>query len=112
LIDSPPFTRAGRAAPEEREFGIDAYDPTPLHRVGLAVHKNERLGMVCGENFPNILEDRRHTLFHELYRRHGPWRGVKTDAFSPIAVRYLRFQGTFSNGEPLRVRNVHALPAK
>jgi len=187
--------RSDRAAPEEREFGIDAYDPTPLHRVGLAVHKNERLGMVCGENFPNILADRRNTLFRELYRRtlhylldgaraiegeanlvppeqrdssliewdrparigalryelpafinfqdpqwhrkpapyahyliegstdrehwfpladrrHGPWRGTKTDAFSPIAVRYLRFQGTFSDGQPFRVRNVQALPAR
>jgi len=61
--------RSDRAAPEEREFGVDAYDPTPLHRVGLAVHKNERLAMVCGENFPNILQGRQHTLFRELYRR-------------------------------------------
>jgi hypothetical protein len=179
--------RSDRAAPEQREFGIDAYDPTPLHRVGLAVHKNERLAMVCGENFPNILQRREHTLFRELYRRtvrymldsarvingegrpaptqrdlttiqwerpqrigavqyelpefinfddpqwhrnpapyahyviegssdgkhwsrlvdrrHGPWRGPKTDVFSPVDVRYLRFEGTFSNGEPFRVRN-------
>ncbi|MBI3696969.1 MAG: hypothetical protein HY238_19315 [Acidobacteria bacterium] len=192
--------RSDRAAPEEREFGVDAYDPTPLHRVGLAVHKNERLAMVCGENFPNILQGRQHTLFRELYRRtlrylldgaraldgetnvvatnhvapqqkdstvlewdrpvrigalryelpefidfhdpqwhrkptpyahyviegsadgehwvpladrrHGPWRGMKTDIFSPADVRYLRFQGTFSNGEPFRVRNVQAFAAK
>ena len=184
--------RSDRAAPEEREFGVDAYDPTPLHRVGLAVHKNERLAMVCGENFPNILHDRRNILFRELYRRtlhhlldgsraidgnmnlvaprqegastviawdrplrigalryelpqfidfadpqwhrkpapyahyvvevsmdgerwvplvdrrRGPWRGVKTDVFSPMEVRYLRFNGMFSNGEPFRVRNVEA----
>ena len=61
--------RSDRAAPEEREFGVDAYDPTPFHRVGLAVHKNERLAMVCGENFPNILAAREDTLFREIYRR-------------------------------------------
>src|SRR5260370_14289362 len=25
--------------------------------------------MVCGENFPNILQGRQHALFRELYRR-------------------------------------------
>jgi len=187
--------RSDRAAPEEREFGVDANDPTPLHRVGLAVHKNERLAMLCGENFPNILQGREHTLFRELYRRtlhylldgakamdaesnlvtprqrdstiiewdrpvrigalryelpefidfqdpqwhrkpapyahyviqgsvdrerwitladrrHGPWRGVKTDIVSPVDVRYLRFEGTFSNGEPFRVRNVQVFPTR
>ncbi len=174
--------RSDRAAPEEREFGVDASDPTPLHRVGLAVHRNESLAMVCGENFPNILQGRQHTLFRELYRRtlhylldgakaldgevilaprwqrdstiidwgrlarigavryelpefidfgdyviegsadgehwmtladrrHGPWRGVKTDIFSPVDVRYLRFEGTFSSGEPFRVRNVQMISA-
>ncbi|MBI3472853.1 MAG: hypothetical protein HY013_15965, partial [Candidatus Solibacter usitatus] len=44
-------------------------------------------------------------------RRHGPWRGVKTDSFSPAEVRRLRFVGTFSNGGPFRVRNVQALPS-
>ncbi len=188
--------RSDRAAPEEREFGVDAYDPTPLHRVGLAVHRNDRLAMVSGENFPNILEGRENTLFRELYRRtvhylldgaaarageanlippgqrdatvirwdrparigalrydlpdfidygdpdwhrkpapyahyviegsadgehwtplvdrrHGPWRGRKTDVLSTASeVKHLRFVGTFSNGEPFRVRNVEALPAK
>jgi hypothetical protein len=189
------LVRSDRAAPEEREFGVDAFDPTPLHRIGLAVHKNERLAMICGENFPNILEGRQHTLFRELYRRtvhylldrievaegetnlvspeqrnstiirwdrpvqigalryelpefinfqdpqwhrkpapyahyiveasldgerwtllvdrrHGPWRGRKTDFLTPIEVRHLRFAGTFSNGEPFRVRNVQALAVK
>ena len=45
-------------------------------------------------------------------RRRGPWRGVKTDVFSPVEVRYLRFSGTFSNGEPFRVRNVQAFQAQ
>ena len=185
--------RSDRAAPEEREFGIDAYDPTPLHRVGLAVHKNERLGMICGENFPNILQGRQNTLFRELYRRtvhylltgappmdgadlrpsrqsdssiiewdapalisglryelpafidfenrdwhrkpapfahyvvegsadgdkwrmladrrHGPWRGMKTDVFAPTPIKYVRFRGTFSDGRPFRVRNVRGIRA-
>jgi hypothetical protein len=179
--------RSDRTAPEEREFGVDAYDPTPLYRIGLAVHKNERLAMVCGENFPHILHGAEYTLFRELYRRtlhylldgtsvsepnlappaqrnstsiqwdrpvrigalryqlpdfidfqnpdwhrkpapyahyviegskdgehwevladrtHGPWRGIKTDSFSSVELRYLRFRGTFSNGEPFRVQNV------
>jgi hypothetical protein len=151
--------------------------------------------MVCGENFPNILEGRQHTLFRELYRRtlrylldraqaldskenlvapqqrdstaiewnrpvrigalrydlpefidyqdpqwhkkpapyahyaiegspgggqwttladrrQGPWRGRKTDIVTPVEVKYLRFNGTFSNGEPFRVRNVEVLPAR
>jgi hypothetical protein len=38
--------RSDRAAPEGREFGIDADDPTPFHRIGLAVHRNERLAML------------------------------------------------------------------
>jgi hypothetical protein len=162
--------------------------------VGLAVHKNERLAMVCGENFPNILRESRHMLFREIYRRtlryllgraaavegetippaprqsdsavewdrpvkigalryelpgfidfedrdwhrkpapyahyvvegsadgerwtvladrrHGPWRDLKTDIFTPAEVQYLRFVGTFSNGEPFRVRNVQAFPAR
>jgi hypothetical protein len=188
------LVRSDRAAPEEREFGIDAYDPTPLHRIGIAVHRNERLGMICGENFPNILADQGNTLFRELYRRtlhgllerpepgkrenaipadqrestrialpgptridtlryelpafidyanplwhlkpapyahyvvegsldgerwfplvdrrHGPWRGVKTDTFPAAEVRYLRFNGTFSNGESFGVRNVEAFAVK
>lgn len=61
--------RSDRAAPEEREFGIDAYDPTPLHRIGIAVHRNERLGMICGENFPNILAAPGADLYREIYRR-------------------------------------------
>jgi hypothetical protein len=66
------LVRSDRAAPEEREFGIDANDPTPIHRIGIAVHKNERLGMICGENFPNILAGPDNTLFRELYRRTLP----------------------------------------
>jgi hypothetical protein len=183
--------RSDRAAPEEREFGVDADDPNPQHRIGLAVHKNDRLAMICGENFPNILQGPQYTLFRELYRstlhylldgaktiggdvipappqqrdsnvfewdrpvrigalryelpefidfqdpdwhrksapyahyviegsadgehwslvadrRHGPWRGVKTDIFSPVDLRYLRFDGSFSTGEPFHVRNVQA----
>jgi len=185
--------RTDRATPEEREFGVDADDPNPQHRIGLAVHKNERLAMVCGENFPNILRDRQYTLYRELYRRtlhylldgaksvdgevmaapqrgnanlieweqpvkigalryelpkfidfanpdwhrraapyahyvvegstdgehwsviadrrHGPWRGMKTDIFPPVEVKYIRFAGTFSNREPFRVQRVQAFPA-
>src|SRR5204863_6750473 len=44
-------------------------------------------------------------------RRHGPWRGVKTDVFSAVEVRYIRFHGTFSSGEPFRVQNVEAFVA-
>lgn len=187
------LVRSDRAAPEEREFGVDAYDPTPLHRIGIAVHRNERLGMICGENFPNILATPDSTLFRELYRRtirhllegakpagrenvvpadkrdsvrislagvtridtlqyelpdfvdysnplwhlkaapyahyivegsadgrnwvlladrrHGPWRGIKTDTFPAVEVRYLRFDGTFSTGETFHVRNVSAFRA-
>ena len=61
--------RSDRAAPEEREFAVDAYDPTPLHRIGLAVHKNLRLALVSGENFPNILHDPGNKLYRDLYRR-------------------------------------------
>ena len=187
--------RSDRAAPEEREFGIDAYDPTPQFRIGLAVHRNERLAMVCGENYPNILVDARYKLFRDLYRRtlhylldgaqaaenapnltpaaqkdsteirwerpvrigalryelpefidfadpdwhrgpapyahyiiegsvdgthwmrladrsHGPWRGKKTDRLSAVEVKRIRFVGTFSNGEPFRVRNVEALESR
>jgi hypothetical protein len=186
--------RSDRAEPEAREFGVDAYDPTPLHRVGLAIHKNERLGLVSGENFTHILAGRENTLFRELYRRtlhylldgakatgsetnladptprsstlfawdrpvrigavryelpefidfrdlgwrrkpapyahyvlegsadgerwvlladrrHGPWRGMKTDRFPILELKYLRFDGTFSNREPFRVRNLHAFEA-
>ena len=187
--------RSDRAAPETREFGIDAYDPTPFHRVGLAVHKNLRLGLVSGENFPNILADPKGALFRELYRRtlhyfldttkaidenarlasqgaqasnqiswdrtvslqalryelpefikfegpdwhrkpaafahyvvegstdgehwikladrtHGPWRGMQTDLFTPVEVRYVRFNGVFSDGSPFQVRNVQAFAGK
>ena len=45
-------------------------------------------------------------------RRHGPWRGVRTDILSPVDLKYLRFVGSFSTGEPFRVRNVQAFPAK
>jgi hypothetical protein len=182
--------RSDRAAPEGREFGVDADDPTPFHRIGLAVHRNERLAMVCGENYPNILAGAENKLFREIYRRtvryllergkpesrpdvappgqgdstlvdlsrpvridtvryelpvsidfnkpdwhrttapyahyvvegsvngekwvpladrrHGPWRGVKTDTFPAVEARYLRFDGIVSGGERLRVRNVQA----
>ena len=61
--------RSDRAAPAGREFGIDAFDPTPIHRVGLAIHKNLRLGMLTGENFPNILGDKSSERYREIYRR-------------------------------------------
>ncbi len=187
--------RSDRAAPAGREFGIDAFDPTPIHRVGLAIHKNLRLGMLTGENFPNILGDKRNERYREIYRRtllhflsrarelspekdmapsasagasqiswedpvrlealryelpafidfddrgwhrgpasfahyvvegsknaedwfpladrrHGPWRGVQTDFFEPVQVRYVRWRGTFSNGEPFRVRNPQVFRAE
>ena len=187
--------RSDRAAPEEREFAVDAYDPTPLHRIGLAVHKNLRLALVSGENFPHILHDPGNTLYRDLYRRtvhhlldsarvvdaganpvpapqrdsalialskpvridtlrydlpefldykdpawhrkpapyahyiiegsmdgehwstlvdrrHGPWRGTQTDFLAPAEVRFLRFDGAFSTGEPFRVRNVQVFPAQ
>lgn len=188
------LVRSDRAAPEEREFGVDAQDATPLHRIGIGVHKNERLGMVCGENFPNLLAAPDSTLFRELYRRtlrhllegakpagrenvvpaaqrdsnritldaptridtlryelpefidysnpqwhlkaapyahyvvegsadgrnwmlladrrHGPWRSVKTDTFPAVEVRYLRFEGTISTGEPFRIRNAAGFRAQ
>jgi hypothetical protein len=31
-------------------------------------------------------------------RRHGPWRGVKTDVLSPVDLRFIRFDGSFSTG--------------
>ncbi|MCW5976919.1 MAG: discoidin domain-containing protein [Bryobacteraceae bacterium] len=187
--------RSDKAAPEGREFGIDAYDPTPFHRVGLAVHKNLRLGVASGENYPNILVDPANTRYRELYRRtvrylldgaralegqdraisgresgsnavdleraaiigalryelpefvrydepgwwlkpapfaryvvegsadgqnwfpladrrRGPWRGAQTDIFPPVEIRYVRFDGTSSNGEPFVVRNARAIPAE
>lgn len=183
--------RSDSAAPDDREFGVDAYDPTPFHRVGLAIHRNLRLGLVSGENFPLILRDGRNTLFRALYRRtlhylldgartfdpaanlvppaqrnataitwdrpvrlealryelpefvdfadpdwhrsarpyahyvvegsvdgihwrtlvdrrHGPWRGPQTDTFAATEVRFLRFDGTLSSGEPIRVTNLQA----
>jgi hypothetical protein len=182
------LVRSDKAAPEEREFGIDAWDPTPFHRIGMAMHRNLGLLMVCGENYPNMLADSHSVLFRELYRRgiryllergaalrarprrpaplrddgrtiefpgaveihavdyelpewidytqagwhrqgapyahyrveasldgvswvtladrsHGPWRGKQTDVFTPTRVRYLRFDGVFSNGEPFRIAN-------
>ena len=183
--------RSDRTAPAGREFGIDAFDPTPIHRVGLAIHKNLRLGMLTGENFPNVLGDERNERYREIYRRtllhflnsaaaltaervavgpsvvgpsqiaweepvrieavryelpafisfddrdwhrgsapyahyvvegsndaetwfvladrrHGPWRGVQTDVFNPTEVRYIRWRGTFSNGQRFDVRNIEA----
>ena len=61
--------RSVDTAPEGREFGIDALASIPIHRVGLAVHKNLRLAMLTGENFPNILGDSANTRYHEIYRR-------------------------------------------
>lgn len=187
------LVRSDRAEPESREFGIDAFDPTPLHRVGLAVHNNLRLAVVCGENFPNILLSPANSRFRELYRRtlrylldagkdlegrslmpaqgdgslfeleqaepvgavryelpefidfaepewhkkatayahyvvegsadgrrwftladrrHGPWRGMQTDLLSGTPVRYIRFDGTLSNGKPFRVRNLQVIASK
>lgn len=189
------LVRSDRAEPENREFGIDAYDPTPLHRIGMAAHRNLRLAMVCGENFPNILNNPGSTLYRELYRRtlrhyldtaqpltdgdnlvppaqrsqtfitlnqparigtlryqipafvdytapdwhkkpapyaryriegstdgqtwttivdrrYGPWRGLQTDHVAPATVRHLRFDGTFSNGEPFAVSDVRVFAAK
>ena len=186
--------RSAEEAPEGREFGIDAFDATAFHRVGLAVHKNLRLAMMTGENFPNILGDPANTRYQEIYRRtirhflqaarklnasedvaargssepsllswdepvrisalrydlpafidfrdrdwhrgpapyahytvegsldgrdwltlagrtHGPWRGTQTDSFNPAEVRYVRWRGTFSNGERFEVTNLRAYRA-
>ncbi len=59
--------RSDKPAPEGREFGIDAFDPTPFHRTGLAVHRNLRLGFLSGENFPNILADKSNTRYRAIY---------------------------------------------
>jgi hypothetical protein len=166
-----------------------------VHRAGLAVHKNLRLAMLAGENFPNIIGDPKHERLRELYRRtlrylldgfrplaatdniapnspgpvaqigwarpvrvealryelpgfidfadpnwhrkpaphahyviegsldgekwfpivdrrHGPWRGTQTDFFEPAEVRYIRFDGTFSSGDPFAVRQVEAFRAR
>ncbi len=96
------LVRSDRTAPEQREFGVDAHDPTPLHRVGLAIHKNLRLAMVGGENFPNILKDPENALYRDLYRRTfqylldgglrskaADWRAAPLDRAGTIeAVRY------------------------
>jgi hypothetical protein len=50
--------------------------------------------------------------FRLVDRRHGPWRGVQTDRFAPAEVRYIRFDGTVSNGEPFAIRNVEAFRAQ
>ncbi|MEZ5363846.1 MAG: DUF6605 domain-containing protein [Bryobacterales bacterium] len=186
------LVRSDRAAPESRENGIDADDPTPLHRIGLAVHRNLQLGLLSGENFPNILGDPQYERLRQLYgrmlaylrerslairnaetlsparsqsavafewdrpvklrglryvlpasidydapdwhkkpapyvhyvvegstdgqtwfelvdRRHGPWRGAQTDLFEDKEVRFVRFDGELSTGEPLHVQGVVGL---
>lgn len=96
------LVRSDRTEPEQREFGVDAYDPTPLHRIGFAIHKNLRLAMVCGENFPNILKDPANVAYRSLYRQTiadllekrfrttGPgWRNLPLDKPESItAIRY------------------------
>jgi hypothetical protein len=42
-------------------------------------------------------------------RRHGAWRGMNTDFFAPVTARFLRFDGTFSDGKPFRVGKVAVL---
>jgi hypothetical protein len=44
-------------------------------------------------------------------RTHGPWRGTQTDSFNPAEVRYVRWRGTFSNGERFEVTNLRAYRA-
>jgi hypothetical protein len=39
-------------------------------------------------------------------RRHGPWRGLQTDRFTPIRLSRVRLSGTMSNGEAFRVNHV------
>jgi hypothetical protein len=39
-------------------------------------------------------------------RRRGPWRGTQTDFLSQAIVRRVRFRGSFSNGEPFRVKEI------
>ncbi|MFN7918929.1 MAG: DUF6605 domain-containing protein [Bryobacteraceae bacterium] len=98
------LVRSDRAAPEEREFGVDANDPTPLHRIGLAVHKNERLAMLCGENYPNMLVDPANTLFRELYRRtiHHLLDAPRIDGANLVAAEQ-RSSTTISWDQPVRI---------
>jgi hypothetical protein len=42
----------------------------------------------------------------------APWRGVKTDVFPAVELRYLRFDGTFSTGESFQVKNVEIFQVK
>jgi hypothetical protein len=39
-------------------------------------------------------------------REHGPWRGIETDRFAPALLSRVRLRGTFSNGQPFRVKDV------
>lgn len=39
-------------------------------------------------------------------RGHGPWRGIETDRFAPALLSRVRLRGTFSNGQPFRVKDV------
>jgi len=79
---------------------IDFQDPQwHRHKAPYAHYVIER--SIDGEHWSPLVD-----------RRHGPWRGTKTDVFAPVDLRYLRFNGTFSTGEELRVRNVEAFAAK
>ncbi|MBI1357746.1 MAG: hypothetical protein GC160_25695 [Acidobacteria bacterium] len=187
--------RSDQAAPESRENDVDANDPTPLYRTGLAVHRNLQLGMLTGENFPNILGDPQYERLRELYGRmldylrersqgiraaraaaparaigastfawdapvrlhglryalpvgvdfeqpewhkkpapyahyrvqgsldgetwfeltdrlHGPWRRQQTDWFEEREVRFVRFDGELSTGEPFSVSGLEGLAAR
>jgi hypothetical protein len=43
-------------------------------------------------------------------RTHGPWRGTQTDFLPQAIVRRVRFRGSFSNGQPFRVKEIMAFP--
>ena len=107
--------RSVDTAPEGREFGIDAFASIPIHRVGLAVHKNLRLAMLTGENFPNILADPANTRYREIYRRSIRYFIETAREFSPsddLAAAASFGPRLLSWDEPVRVSALrYDLPA-
>jgi hypothetical protein len=116
LLDSAVELRGGeRVQPNERDSGVEFgwASPVPLRAIRYSLPEfidyQDPLWFRKRAPYAHYViegsnDGETWTLLAD--RRRGPWRGTQTDFLSQAMVRKVRFRGSFSNGEPFRVKEI------
>ncbi len=122
LLDSAVELRSGeRVQPNQSASGIEFgwESPAPLRAIRYSLPEfidyQDRLWFQKRAPYAHYViegsnDGKTWTMLAD--RSHGPWRGTQTDFVPPATVRKVRFRGSFSNGQPFRLRDVVAFRAE